>query len=400
MQKSHILEGEKMQFDESKDSMSHVKLAKRYSSIFMAGPKMSDDLVTLISYMFTEEQAEIARTLPPYVPVSYKIMAMLKRRPFQEVRSILEEMVDKSVIFRMGNSYSLIPLLPGTMELMMMRNKDDEWLATYARLYLKIFNDGYLKRYMKNTKGLPSITYTPVNHDVEVKNRKVKVNQEIEAENRQVSDDFVAKAIEYHDNIAIVNYCQCRRLTKLTGKECSHGGLTEEDGCLWFGSVAKYFVSQDIARKVSKKEAFQHVAHGKENKAAFFTFNASYKSDLLMICLCCQCCCKFIHVINNFDGQKLVAETEYKIAVNSGLCSNCGACSKVCFTNAHAMVDRKHVYNKDECIGCGVCIDACEKNALQLVRNDKYKKPPRHMMLTLLKLAPEAAMMAIKKSGS
>jgi ferredoxin len=186
-------------------------------------------------------------------------------------------------------------------------------------------------------------------------------------------------------------------LTKLTGKECSHGGLTEEDGCLWFGSVAKYFVSQDIARKVSKKEAFQHVAHGKENKAAFFTFNASYKSDLLMICLCCQCCCKFIHVINNFDGQKLVAETEYKIAVNSGLCSNCGACSKACFTNAQAMVDKKRVYNKDECIGCGVCIDACEKNALQLVRNDKYKKPPRHMMLTLLKLAPEAAMMAIKK---
>jgi ferredoxin len=64
------------------------------------------------------------------------------------------------------------------------------------------------------------------------------------------------------------------------------------------------------------------------------------------------------------------------------------------------MVDKKHVYNKDECIGCGVCIDACENNALQLVRNDKYKKPPRHMMLTLLKLAPEAAMMAIKKSGS
>ncbi len=105
-----------MSFNELNHSKSHVKLAKRFSSVILMGPKMSDELVALIAHMFTEEEAKFARFLPPVLPMSYKKCARLSNTDPDKVKVILEGMNDKRVIFRLNDKYSLLPLIPGVFE--------------------------------------------------------------------------------------------------------------------------------------------------------------------------------------------------------------------------------------------------------------------------------------------
>lgn len=40
-------------------------------------------------------------------------------------------------------------------------------------------------------------------------------------------------------------------------------------------------------------------------------------------------------------------------------CMNCGACTEVCPTGAHRMVDGQHVFDRSLCEGCGRCAEVC-----------------------------------------
>lgn len=359
---------------------SQLDVAKKFSSVVIIGPTLNDKLIKLIAHLFTPEEAEVARLLPFVIPISYKAIALRARRPMDEIKGMLEKMNEKRVIFRLGDKYSIIPLMPGVFEYIFFKARDDEWTREFARLLDDLIDSGYFRRYTRFKSRLPSIHYVPVNSPVDNKSRIV-------------DDDFMAKAIAHHDDIAIINICQCRQHHVFLGKGCKYGG-TPQDGCLWFGKFARWACEDGCARKATKDEARKHLAQGKEKNLVCMTINASPESDL-MVCLCCECCCHILRVVNDFGGRNIIAEPQYLVSVDHSLCNNCGTCKKICHTSAHLMENKTHSFNIKNCIGCGVCVESCKKNAIRMIPNPKYTPPPKSFVRLLMSLAPKAIISTI-----
>ena len=365
----------------SSATKAQLDLAKKFSSVMIIGPAFDDKLIKIIVHLFTPEEAEVARLLPFVVPRSYKAIARKARRPVEEIKGMLEKMNEKRVIFRLGDKYSIIPLIPGVFEYLFFKGRDDEWIREFARLLDELIDSGYFWRYTRFKSGLPSIRYVPVNNPVDAKSRIV-------------DDDFMAKAIEHHDDIAIINVCQCRQHHTFLGEACKYGG-TPQDGCIWFGMFARWAVEDGSARKVTKDEVREHLAQGKKKNLVCMTINASPESDL-MVCLCCECCCHIFKVVNDFGGKKIIAEPHYLASVDNALCNHCGTCGKICHTSAHLMENKTHLFNIENCVGCGVCVESCKKNAIRMIPNPRYKKPPKSFNGLVMSLAPKAIMNTIK----
>ncbi len=364
-----------------KATESQLKLSKKFSSVMIIGPSLNDKLIDLIAHLFTPEEADVARHLPFILPKSYVPIARKAGQPQEEVKKMLETMNEKRVIFRMGDKYSIIPLIPGVFEYMFFKGRDDAWTREFARLLGELIDSGYFRRYTRFKFQLPTIHYVPINDPIETKNTIV-------------DEDFMDKAVAFHDDIAIMNTCQCRHHHTLLGEECKYNG-TSSDGCMWFGKFARWAVEDGSARSATKEEARAHMAQGKKKNLVFMTINASPESDL-MVCLCCECCCHLLRVVNDFGGKSIVAQPQYIARVDDSLCNNCSSCAKVCHTRAHAFEDKKHGYDMENCVGCGVCVESCKTKAIQMTENSKYKKPPKSFNSLMLSLTPKALMTTIK----
>ena len=73
----------------------------------------------------------------------------------------------------------------------------------------------------------------------------------------------------------------------------------------------------------------------------------------------CPLRCVWCH---NPEGLVLKPQLAYYIHK----CIGCGECVSVCPTNAHGIVNGKHIFDRAACIGCGKCADICLGNALML----------------------------------
>ncbi len=64
-----------------------------------------------------------------------------------------------------------------------------------------------------------------------------------------------------------------------------------------------------------------------------------------------------------------VTSIEKEILYDETVCTNCGACTGFCPSNALYMADRltmEVAFNFDKCIGCELCLHACPSRALKL----------------------------------
>jgi NAD-dependent dihydropyrimidine dehydrogenase PreA subunit len=55
---------------------------------------------------------------------------------------------------------------------------------------------------------------------------------------------------------------------------------------------------------------------------------------------------------------------EYRAYIDTSLCTNDGACRKVCYTNAIRVESVAHRVDEDACIGCGLCAGVCHSRAI------------------------------------
>jgi dihydroorotate dehydrogenase (NAD+) catalytic subunit len=56
--------------------------------------------------------------------------------------------------------------------------------------------------------------------------------------------------------------------------------------------------------------------------------------------------------------------TNFKAVISKEKCNNCGACNKVCYSNAISVESDWHIVNKVICIGCGLCSGVCSEYAI------------------------------------
>ncbi len=80
------------------------ELARVFSSVWLYGPPMGNELLALVAHLFSPEEAGVARHLSYYIPVSVETVARRAKEPAGKVRILLNAMADKRVIFRSKNS--------------------------------------------------------------------------------------------------------------------------------------------------------------------------------------------------------------------------------------------------------------------------------------------------------
>lgn len=363
---------------------AQVELARVFSSVTLLGPPMDDKLLRLVAHLFTPEEAEVAQHLPFYYPRNLEHVAKRAKRRGEDIKPLLEAMGEKKVIYAGQKGYSLMPLIPGMFEYILMDGRDSAWHRKYAELLVDMFGTGYVGRY--NNIRMPAV-------------RAIPVQAAIAGESRVVSADLVSEVIDRHQDMGVANVCQCRQSTRFIGRECKRA--TPEDGCLIFGSFAVSLVAGGSGRKVSKEEMRDIVVERWEKKLVFMTGNVSPESPNA-ICTCCDCCCHALETVNHYQGRVILAAPHYLAQVDEKLCNGCGKCAKACNTYAHTWTKKtkEHKYDRAKCIGCGVCVQTCAQGAIKMAENPDYKPPSKSFVTLGIKLFPATAISGLNAKMS
>jgi hypothetical protein len=282
---------------------SHIAIAKKYSTMLLIGPRVNDEFIRLVQHLYTPEEAELATHLPLYFPIHFKRIARRAGKKVDETSAMLESMNKKRVIYRYKDRYSLLSIIPGMFEYIMMTGEDTPWHKGYAEHFGNFFRTGFLRRYTETKIKLPSARYVPVNIDASEANRIVDY-------------DFMMDVVNQHSQLAVMYNCQCRYAKHLLGQECQHEGIN--DGCMLFGKYARWGVEGGFSRYVTRDEMISVIHDRKKRNFIFMALNFSPKHDL-MICSCCECCCHLLEAINHFGAMTLVAPPMYMINFNKSL---------------------------------------------------------------------------------
>ncbi len=357
---------------------AYIELARIFSSVKIMGPPVNQKLIKLISHLYSPEEADICQHLSFIFPkTAVHIARKLGKHP-DEITFKLKAMSERRVIHAYNeNRFMLYPLIPGTFEYILMTGENSKWHQDYAELITDLFSTGYIREYL--ARQVNAI-------------RNIPVQQAIEDKNIIADADIISEMIDSHSNFAMLHACACRHAMRITGRECQRA--TPEEGCLIFGDFSLVTVARGNGRAVSKSEMRDIVEERFDKKLVFLTSNVA-PSVPNVICTCCECCCHALKVYNSFS-KKFLAPSHFVADVDEQLCDNCGRCVKACNTMAHAINDKRHVYDSANCIGCGYCSKVCKNNAIKMIENLSYKPPSKSYINLLFKMLPPITLMGTK----
>ncbi len=149
-------------------SEAHLAVALNYSNTHLLGPPVCRELISLVEHMYTEEEAEIVQHVKPMRVRTAVAISGKSGRPYDEVKGVLDRLAhERHVILSFGKGdrerYLILPLVPGTFEMTLMRPDPDtvtDWNRRFASLFEELFSTGYITEYMK--KPTDSVRYLPV----------------------------------------------------------------------------------------------------------------------------------------------------------------------------------------------------------------------------------------------
>ena len=170
-----------------------------------------------------------------------------------------------------------------------------------------------------------------------------------------------AAAILKSKDLIVVTDCMCRKLQETLGESC--GKIME--ACFMFGSMAHYYLDNDLGRKIDVDEALDILRIAREQ--GLVTQPATSRNPSGM-CNCCGDCCGVLSSIKEFPKPSDMVISNHRAAVDPDTCTGCGTCTTRCQMEAIVLSDKNgtaHV-NEDRCIGCGLCVTTCPSGAVAL----------------------------------
>ncbi len=332
---------------------AHFKIMRHFSSPLLLGPSPSEGLLELITHLFSEEEAEIVQYLPPLRPRHARKIASLSLRPVEEVSRILEFLsLTKRVILSYGKPprYTLLPIVPGTFEMALMTpdvSTRNEWHRTFARLFEKLWDEGYIVQYTKRVN--PGIRYLPVTNAVK-------------SLSAAWPSEKLEEILEPYSDFAVGN-CQCRMAMALVDKGCGR----PLENCVVMGPGAQKFIDRGLMRRTDAAEVLALKREAEESGCVSWINN-----DIGGIprgnssCSCCGCCCHAMRSISQFNVPSMISTPHFLPSINHPGCIACGKCVSACPMGALSLPDGKLAFDKARCVGCGLCILACPTKALFL----------------------------------
>jgi Na+-translocating ferredoxin:NAD+ oxidoreductase subunit B len=319
----------------------------------------------ILKRLFTPQEAEVAMTLT-LIPEPDDAIAKRTGWDETELRSILESMAGKGLIFRISkrrqNLYSAAQFVIGIWEYHL--NSLDEGLVRDVNEYMPtLLKKGWLETQTKQLRVVP-------------------VSKSVSA-GMAVTSYEAAEAIINAQSKIVVSPCICRKEQKLIGKGCDK----PMEACISFGAAAYYYEKNGLGRSVDTAEALEILKTGIEAGLVLQPGNQQKPTN---ICMCCGCCCGILKNLKTLDKPARAVHTNYYVQVDEDACIACEACAERCQMEA-IRVDEAARINLDRCIGCGLCVTDCPTDAIQLVQKapEDHYVPPKNMVETYMKIAQE-----------
>jgi ferredoxin len=362
---------------------AYQKLARHLDSLPGGFPPSEDGVeLKILKKLFTPEQAELA-VLCTLIPEPARVLARRAKRPVEEIKARLDEMVDQGLILG-------------------MYPKEGEPLYMAAQYVIGIWEYN-VNNLDEELVGLMN-AYIPTLFDPEVWDkapqlRTIPVGKSIEAGHRIMPHEQAEELIRRQKKLWVAP-CICRREHKLVGKGCGK----MEEACLIFGTGAYYYEHRGVGRGIDQEEALAIIRRADEEGLVLQPSNAE---KIINICCCCGDCCQVLKTLKRHPRPAELAATPFVAAADPEECIGCGECVERCQMEAISLdEDDRVVLAAERCIGCGLCVSTCPSGALTLERkpDDRQKPVPpdvRAMGLALARArgklgSGQVAMMGLK----
>jgi Fe-S-cluster-containing hydrogenase component 2 len=320
----------------------------------------------ILKRLFTEEDAELFLGLTPLLETPEDAAKRLGRDP-EETAAHMERMAKKGLIFRHRKDgllrYSAAPFVVGIFEFQV--GTLDRELAEDMQEYYETAFGSTIQSFQT-----PVLRTIPINRDMVSKWPVAPYEDVLEIMNAQ-------------DVIAVAP-CICRKEAQLMGEACDK----PMEACFVFGSHARYYVDNHMARYISKEEAGEIVKKNDEAGLVMQPFNAQKIGGM---CSCCGCCCGVLRSLKMQPVPAVAVQSNYFAQVEEEACIGCETCVERCQMEAIDMVEDRAVVNLDRCIGCGLCVSTCTTEAMRLIKKPDAQlyQPPETGAETYLKIAAE-----------
>ena len=341
-----------------------LDLAVRLSSPLMMGPPLCEELIALVSHVFTEEEASAARRLGLAAGRSAASVARAERRPRHQIEPILDRLAsEKRVLLASGpeddRRYRLLPIVPGMFENVLVGQSPDSlsgWHYRFVELFEMLYETGYSAAYSERSPA--AVRYLPV-------------GKSIEAQPVALPTDRLEDVLDRFDSFAVGN-CQCRIAMQSLGRGCGK----PLENCAAMGRWADVAVAAGLFRKVSKAELLDIKREAESHGLVNWMMNVRHARSQCS-CSCCGCCCHAMRTVSEFSAPGMIAPPSFVPRRDPAMCDNCGKCALSCPMGAIVVelagADRdarpSNGYRRlaERCIGCGLCVLACDRRALSMI---------------------------------
>jgi ferredoxin len=329
-----------------------------------------DSVLSIVSFAYTEEEAEIASHLG-YIPRTAKAIARKVKRPLHEVEPVLSSLADRLLIVSLTTKnktvYSLLPLLPGVFELQIAvsKNHDEEYGREFARLFEDFYSElgDIIKPVLDDRKEFEIMRIIPIEQSIEGVSGLSTI---------AFPSDVFSEMIDRNSSFALAE-CVCRIHSEYLGKGCDK----PKDVCSGMGVIADLIVDKGLARRVSKEEFIDAKVRAAEAGLVNFVDNVL---DPMQVCSCCSCCCVGLRLLTQHNFPAFIANSHFESVIDTQHCQGCGECIERCPVKAISSQENSSQVDYSRCIGCGLCVSKCSSRAISMQERANYQPPPDNII--------------------
>lgn len=320
----------------------------------------------ILKKLFTEEEAEMACHLKPFLEPSEQIAQRLGRDP-GSVSELLYRMSRKGLIFR-GKSkgihqYMAMMFVVGIMEFQV--NRLDRELCEMIDEYMR---EAFAQEMIR--PQTPQLRVVPVQ-------QSLTDLMEIQPY------DELKKIVESQKTI-VLSDCICRKKSSLMGHPCTK----PMENCFTFGAMGEFYLENGMGRRIPVEEALEIL---RKNEEAGLVPSPANTQKAGGMCSCCGCCCGVLKAVKLHPHPASLVKSNYFAQVDQDLCAGCETCVGRCQMEAIYLDGDWAAIDRKRCIGCGLCVTTCPSKALTLRAKGAKERyvPPAKPVDTYLQIAKE-----------
>ena len=336
----------------------YLALQRRHDQGPAAAPAHAA-LFDILRMLYTEDEARTAARMP-WSPISAGRLAASLDEPADTVRSRLETMCEKGLVFDFINPdtgkarYVLAPAVVGFFEFTMMRVRDDiDQPAMAKALHAYMFEDRAFADAVFG-QGESVLGRALVHEDVLST-----------SDFSEVLDYERASWLIEESGGGAVSLCYCRHKGEHSGHPCEH----PQDICTSLQPAADFSIRRGFGRPAGVSELKEILALARERGLVQIADNV--QRNPIYICHCCGCHCGQLLAISNFGLANAVRTSSRIAEVDEQACNGCGKCTRRCPIGAISLtpkprspgqkVQLRAEIDQELCLGCAVCGAACNK---------------------------------------